>query len=505
MASESPTLGHLACQARGLDYAETFLGQFVISESAVACPDNWRSERLGSWIIRCCPSLRCIRLLDPLGEHVGLILGIALTESGQPLPPVHSVSSASLGHLEGFVEGLAGRFLAIILTGSITRLYVDPSCGLVPFYAPETRRVAASVPLCVDRPLLDHPTLPLKHHHETARTYYLFGDTADAGVRRMLANHYLDLQTFETRRHWPREDDDFAAPEDPEAVLDAIMQRLRARIEGLVRNFRCGLPITGGGDSRILLAAASDVLPQVKAFFVYVNNWASAMDALVATSIAQRINVPLQVISATAPRVQGGFGHDDLERIAQMHELRTSFQNRPTPRRLYAEVSIPDVEVVLRGGLVEMSRSNKWKPRWGPFTPERGLRALAHPFGMDDDFAKAQLPRYRAWLETLPQNARERAVDIGHCELWLPSMGNTTYAAYVPRFFLNPFNDRQILRSCSSLSYEYRRSGKPQTYLMERYMPELKGVPYKGTTLNRSIEKVGSTGALFSALGWKYR
>lgn len=483
------TLGRRECEARGLDYAETFRGHFILGEAGADAPDDWTAAQIGGWTLAHCPSLELRRITGPNGQVLALVLGVTLLPDGTPMPAEHAIEKTSFAAIEAEIESLAGRYVAIACTGGKCRLYVDPACSLVPFYDPDGRRVASCVPLVLDRAVQDNPDLPLEEHRARRGTFYLFGDTVDAHVRRMLANHYLDLARFEPVRHWPKPDTDLTPAESGADILDEIMELLRGHMEGLIRTYKCAFPITGGGDSRILLAAASNVLDDVGRFFVHVKNQASAVDSILATAIAERLNVPLQIISRASPRVRGAYDAERLAKLAAMEELRTSYQSVPNGKTLIVHDAAPDSDLILRGGLVEMTRLNKWRPQWGEVTPERGIRALPRPQPMDDEFANANVARYAAWMDGLPKGAQSAAVDLGHCELWLPTTLHTGFAGPLKHFMMHPFNDRRILQRTMRLSHRFRKSGRPQNYIMRNYLPELRHVPYAGRGFSTALSE----------------
>ncbi|CTQ49009.1 hypothetical protein [Jannaschia donghaensis] len=485
-------LGARICSDEDLPYGETFLRQFVIDTRPVAVPSNWRHATLGARTLWHCPELPLMRLVDDAGEVVGLVLGIALI-AGAGMVADGTRVPCTPDALERWIENVAGRY--IVLTDN--RLYVDPSCSLTPFFDPTTGRIAASVPLAIDRPLADSPDLPLSLFRAERGRYYFFGDTVDATVQRMMANHYLDLSQYRQVRHWPRDDTDFTQPASHSDQVDAICDRLTQVLEVLIGSNRCALPITGGQDSRFLLGCCHHRLSDLASLYCWVRNEATFVDALLAETIAERLQHPLLTISCAGPTAEA-IGDADVERIARMIDLRSSFQYAPDARSIRAHQMAPPGDLILRGGLIELMRANKWRVAWGTqVTPELGLRALSMPTLQPDDFKARSEPRYGAWLDGLPEAAKTRAADLGHCEIWMPTTQSMISAGYANRTIVYGANDRELLRMIMCMTYPVRRGNRPQRQMERWRLPMLQGVPYRDRTLSKAVHGSG----LFEKLG----
>lgn len=502
-AVDGTPLAASLCDELGLDFGEAMERQFVIAERLPELPAGWSRTALGPWQVAHCPKLARTAIGPEAGPAVALILGVAVTPGGEVLSGRLARSFAGWREAEAFFEDLAGRFLVLAQFGGETRLYVDPSCGLVPFYDPGTRRIASCVPLALSRPLEDNPWLPLAQYRSAPNQFYLFGETADARVRRMLGNHYLDLGDFSQHRHYPKPDFQFDEGRNNADRLEEMIALLSVQMGALIRGFRCALPITGGGDSRILLATAAEHLGEVAEFYCHVNHYASMLDSIVATSVAEAADVPLRIVNVTAPVHESRLSAERCAALREMIALRTSFQMRPEDKVIRVHEQAPDAELTLRGGLVEMTRSNKWPKRPAEITPKNGVIALARPLKMPEAYIEAATPAYAEWLDGLPPGARPRAYDFGHAELWMPTMGNTVYNGFSRPNMLNPFNSRRILHLTAELPPFFRKSSRPQRYILRRCMPDLRRIPYANRSLGEALNEAQETRDLVKAMGRK--
>ncbi len=502
-AEPKETLGARLCSDLDLEFDETFQRQFVFADTLPALPDHWTRSVLGTWTLAHCPRLGATEINRTDGSNAGVILGVALTADGTALKGRVSADLKDWQEAESFAESLAGRFVAFLSVGGEVRVYVDPSCSLVPFYDAETRVVGSCLPLVLTRQVEDNPWLPKAQYDSAPNQFYLFGQTADARARRMLGNHYLDLSDFTQHRHYPKPDYELDEDRPRSDVLDDLIGLLEAQMKGLITNYRCSLPLTGGGDSRILFACSKDWHHQVAEFYTHVNHYNSVLDSMVAQSMAEAGNVPLRITNVLVPKMHEELSPERCGQLREMIALRSSFQMRPDDKTIRAHEQAPEAELTLRGGLVEMTRSNKWPKGAVEITPRSGTIALARPLQMPQGFIEAATPLYGEWLDGLPEGSRPRAFDFGHVELWMPTMGNTVYNGFQRPFMMNPFNSRRILHLTASLPPHFRKVGRPQRYIVRSCFPDLARLPYSGNRMGTDLMGAENIRDLFARLGRK--
>lgn len=165
--------------------------------------------------------------------------------------------------------GLGGRWILIVCDTASMTLFTDP-CGLRQVFYSD-----ASLPeaWCASQPFHIGGALGLSvdpqvkaeflssNYVATDPEYWYPNDTSPyRGVRRLLPNHALDLSTRVSRRFWP------SHPIEPVALDDAVRRSARlltGQIEAGHRRFPLAVPITGGFDSRTILAATRAVASDV--------------------------------------------------------------------------------------------------------------------------------------------------------------------------------------------------------------------------------------------------
>ncbi len=462
---ENPTLASQYCRARGWGFAETFRHQYRITRGGAPITPEWQTRTLGGWRIEHCPALRSGEITGPDGALIAILLGIAIGPDGTCLEAQTELSAQDSADPQTWIEQLAGRFVLLAEFGDEMRLYCDPSGNLSTVYNACTGTIASSVTLAIEDELQPAHEVDLDAiAHRQQRL--LFGQTTDQRVRRLIPNHYLRLADFAELRHWPCDDTDFAAlNENRTGIYREAADRLARNVTALARRFSCALPITGGMDSRIVLASAAQVFADIDHYYCYGLNWSTEVDAKLAMKLAAHLTLPFQVFSRRAPLVKAAYTQDFVDEEYDRMRLRTGWCYRMRSDWGRFVAMSPRVDVVLRGTAAEMTRANKWDAAdFGkPCTASVGLSKLTGQMpGAPRDAAQETryrqlLGQYEAWMANLPEPAQARLYDIAHMELWLPAGPVLEFSAFTRDFFVNPYNDRRLMQITSAVAPRARR------------------------------------------------
>lgn len=496
------TAGARACAANGWDFAEVFKYQFRLSLDAPAPCSAWRGKRVGQWHLHHCPDLRCHELVLANGTKAGVLLGVAVDTAGLVVKGKTRLAGISdLDALERYIEGLAGRFVVVIAAFDQERVYFDPTGGLTAVYSPKDCVVASSVHVLSRREIAPNKTVTADQVL-ARKTQFLLGETCDRECHRIRANHYIDLATLDLVRHWPRDEDEFTEENmSREDMISGISERLAQIMGALVGGFTTALPISGGTDSRILLAASRDCLDQIEHFYVHDIYRVTEFDRLSATRIARELGLPLQVIHHTAP---GFAAMDDLAlanlRQKMAHRTSLSF-NGIDDATVRAVTHAPSADLVLRGNLAEMTRANKWNRELaghvvGPkdglmFLTSKSLEELQEQW--TPERYDRMVARYGDWINSLPEPARQRVPDLAHIEVFAPAAPNNVYYAFEQNFYINPYNDRHILHMTARFHPLARMKRQLVNGIIDGLMPELTNLPY-GSYYKRMFKNLRAQG-----------
>lgn len=490
------SLAEQECSARGWSFGDSFANQYVITPKSDRVPPGWKTTTLGDWRISHCPRLPISALTQANGTVVALVLGYAILPDGLMLDgkhklPISAKDKDRLQKAEDHIAMLAGRYVALVSIGKTARVYPDPVCSMGPVYHTASRRLGASLTLILDRPVIDNPEVPARSVAD-GQTHYLFGHTPDAEVRRIRSNHFIDLSDFSMHRHWPLRDTCFDLADHSHRDLSGeIAEKLRLNMGALIGRYPTALPLTGGTDSRLLLAAGKDFLDQVGQIFVYSTNWSNSVDSQIAQEIAQTMCLPLRIISDTSPRFAAVLDADAFRDHMALRFLRGGLEPDTSELgSIRAMLLVPHDALVLRGNVAEMTRALRWHrsvyddPHHTGFALEKlnVIRDRAGPF-----YEKWQA-EFLAWKASLPETALPRIYDLLHTELWLPHTNSGVYIREAHQTFINPFNDRHLIHLTSRIPPMVRKRRRVVNDIIYGYAKEIWRIDYKDQRNRAALE-----------------
>jgi asparagine synthetase B (glutamine-hydrolysing) len=205
------------------------------------------------------------------------------------------VDDFSFGDQQWFernIYGIGGRYVAIIDFGKTRRIYLDPSGSLPVVYDPVAGLAASSSSLLssnIDCDLLSGLGMP------GSGLYIPFGLTAHIGIKRLLPNHYLDLSTMTSVRHWPIENS--LAESSLERASSLIADNLSNTVRAVINKKPVCGPLTAGRFSRMLLAACKPYLTEIE--FITVRSSAEDIDSHVARQLGEKFSLDHRFIYRT--------------------------------------------------------------------------------------------------------------------------------------------------------------------------------------------------------------
>lgn len=472
----------VTCRAEGRDFNTLFRRQYVLTREAGRCPAGWREVELDGWHLCYCPDLPVTPIQDAAGQIAGFFIGIGVDAGGAvfdaaPNLPEAAGSGGFWRAAEAVIEGIAGRYLALVSDGVRQRFYTDPTCEMSLVYDPVCRVAASSLLLCLHRPMAWNRRM---NHRGVLRGVHNFAlqHTSDRYVKRAMANHYLDLENFCMIRHFPRGDEVLDCGEGGlRPVCEAIVERLRGIMTALLGTYSCAMPLTGGNDARNLMACCTaEQLQGVRLFTHHVNKM-SGFDCMIARQLGDMAGVPVEIIDTHAKAHARMFDKAQIGQVQQDRAIASGYQTRGRDARtLVAEQLAPEADLLLRGNVMEVMRANQYRPRRPEFSLAHGLARLRVAHEIDAVQEAIWGPEYMMWADTLPQNARNRVHDFQFTELLLPNTMGGGLTVMGPQFYMNPFNDRGMIMRAMALPPEIRRTNRMNEILVDIAWPELNTV-----------------------------
>jgi len=455
----------------GFDFAD-FPKQFVFSRTRLGGIAGARRAEFAGWTAHAAPRVPRIALTGPDGAQAGLLLGWVIHE-GRLLADGDPLATGADFETEVF-PALAGRFVCLWQTPGGLRFRLDAAGFLPAVFDAETGLVASTstlidrlVPRAVDADVAAVFAFPAR------RGFLPFGLTHHRGVTRLLPGHHLDPATFAVTRVWP-EAALLAAPRlDAAAAAQAAAEVagwVRGQVGAVIAGAggRGGLYLSGGRDSRMILAACRDWRDAL-ACETLVND--APLDRHIATRLARRFGLRHELIAITpAARAEvaawlersGHMVYDDVSELAA---------TAPRIERPYP---------VMDGTGAEITRASNWmaadlaSPRLDvPVLLER-LRLPAAPV-----FRSAA----GAWLAGLPPADAAQALDIAKIEAihgcW---SGSTVYGHAVGTPSISPFASQRINAVALRLPKAYKMAAGFYRDYVAALWPELLEEPVNAAT-----------------------
>lgn len=232
--------------------------QYLLTKGTIDYPNAWVLNKKGNWMIGTHHSLPIRDIVDKKNNHIGWMIGFFVSPNGSYIPDKIVFSCDEEQITEDAIEAnlyvYGGRFVCILLTEALQRIYVDPSGSLSTVFSAERQVVASTSGLLsneLDDDLIHALGMP------KSGLYFPFGFTAHRNIKRLLPNYYLDLKDFKTIRHWPQIGQlKTVEPADAAFLIAEIITR---NIKAVARDNKICIPLTGGRDSRMLLACTKEI------------------------------------------------------------------------------------------------------------------------------------------------------------------------------------------------------------------------------------------------------
>ncbi|MFY0617715.1 hypothetical protein [Shimia sp.] len=499
--SENSLVAKNLCERDGRDFADTFRFQFTLSKTPLETCASWLPYKVGGWILQACPDLPVTSVLDATGELVGWLLGIGITRDGHPvkqalLLPSEQGADNFFETAQTVIHGIAGRFTIVLCTARGARMYFDAALDQSVVYNPQSELIASSNTLAAygeaqSNTFFDRDAILNGHQ------YYGFEHTSDPRVVRAFPNHFLDLKHFKLTRIWPLSDTAFDVMRPRRTGLIHRMERRLTQImHGLLMNFDCCLPISGGHDSRLLLTYGKGQLDKLNCAFSHATNHNTLVDSLIASNVCKAFGIPHHVINVFDDTHKEALTRWNNTQRFNDAAIRTGFEaGTRDPRAGLANVLAPKHDVLIRGNLIGILSAQQY-----------GRHLLDKPFDLNFALSRLRIQnkwsqkdldrwgtRYLEWMKTLPENAHSRIYDIAFLELVQPHALGALLNASTNAYHVNPFNDRLLLHSSMRLRPRYRLSRKAMETMQRDGAPELGVIPFTSDTKHVVMKALGKS------------
>ena len=401
------------------------------------------SETSNVLTVKCSPGIRTYRIRTSEGIALGDLYGLILegwTSDDFEISGDAILVRSAISDVRAFetkvLDQVQGTFVIHTHTALPRRLYPDCGSTLPIVYCARSRRAGSSASMMLDETEYQERFLADRHHRlvepvkKSGRVTWIPGTlTAHEGIARLLPNHYLDLADWTPVRFWPRPDA-FAQDLSVDAAAATVAHQLQRFMGAATKEFRVGLALTAGCDSRILLAAAREFLEEIE-FFTFAPSSTHGVDQIMAQKIAKRLRLRHRLVS--------GARTSAAEMQAWDHAVGDTI--RAPVRSIYPAVRQLDYDLILSGILGESGRARLYQSDYATINAKRPTAALVltrmlQP--LDSELVSAT----ETWLRDITWLPCSSVLDLAVLELFYMPLWRPAQCADIAEMM--PLVDRTI-------------------------------------------------------------
>ena len=285
------------------------------------------------------------------------------------------------------------------------------------------------------------------------------------GLKHLLPNHWLDLDTGTSHRYWPMEP---LARVEPEVAIERLSVLFSGMIRAAAQRFDLALALTAGLDSRLVLAAAKVIRDRMSFVTVQQNRMPDDhLDLTVPARLLNRLGLPHEVICA-AESMTPDFSQAFKRSVYLAHD-----HYGPDAEAILRHFS--HSKAVLTGSGAEVGRCSFRKEL--PWSDRRTVKSahLARLQRMDHEpFALCYFER---WLSDAEPRHNVKLLDLFE---WEQGHGNWLAMTQLEfdiawREIITPYNCREVLTTLLGVDERHRRAPHYTIFhrLIEKLWPDV--------------------------------
>jgi len=224
--------------------------QFLLTRRPGAASRGFHAIKMSGWTLVTHPNLRISTLVNG-SERIGWIVGDAIDDRAILTSQIDVAGKT----VESLIDRLAGRYTIIVVGSTKPRVYTDAGAALGVVYDPSEQSVGSTMTILQEAAQRAFSASDRDAFVPGPGQLFPCGLTADASIRRLLPNHYLDLTSWQAVRYWPQANDINSSYLLKPQVRE-IATALCSTLEAVVAEYGAlYVPLTAGRDSRAIAAA----------------------------------------------------------------------------------------------------------------------------------------------------------------------------------------------------------------------------------------------------------
>jgi hypothetical protein len=440
-----------------------FKGQFILTAEQHEVPE-WEVHEFNNWKLFT-SNLPVINVFDTKKKWLGWCIGHPIVDGiFRPASIVLQDPVNTIDPHEDFYNRTTGKWILILIGAENKCIYLDPHGSLPAVFSTIEKTVAATPTLIGsdkdwDDELMNELNYPEKTH------WLPSGVTYKKHVTRLQANHSLNLNTWEKGRHWPTPETEFSIDYDTASAVKRVTANIKKTISAVSKDFPLCLTLTGGMDSRMVLACARDHIQHTKV--ITFAGETENLDVYLAKRIAKHVALNhefLNIENATKKELdQWQFitGKSIAGGVWKIH--KTLFQLDPQ-------------RVFMSGQSGEVHRGNYWRPgdrADKKITATNLLKRIKFPPH------PVLLKETDQWLKELEGFSTFIMLDLVHIEQRMSCWGAISHFGNLTSAFeISPLGSRVIFQNMMRLPHKYRKKQQLPYDICKSLWPELLKFPF---------------------------
>jgi hypothetical protein len=443
--------------------------QFAIAANQQLLPVHWPRRQLGHQHLAYASDLPCIEVRYPDDQLIGLLLGWPVTLSAVLLDeqtPFIVPQDSQGREFEQALYQLGGRWVCLSTTDN-GRFYLDAMASQPCIVCPEAGLILSSAALLpspwhsnLDQTLMAQMNIAQTEH------FYLFSVLPQRDCYRALANHYVDLSSFQQIRHWPTQHD--FTPSSLTERAEIVGKVVETHIKAFCQVLPTKIGLSAGYETRLMLACAKSLLPHLKFWTRVEDKYQSSVDQQIACYLADRFQLNHEVIrpnhfaSAESPAdvwlQNTGYciGGSALRHRAMIDPFKGAY---------FALTGLGG-EICRAFYRPELTREQR-------LTPEILARVAGVPF--NDAFNTAGL-QYLAGISDLPI---QQQLELFYLEIRMGAYGSPhKYGNQQGIIFIYPLNHRHAVSAMFNLPTKLQYKNALHQQVIQQFWPELADIPF---------------------------
>lgn len=442
----------------------SFPKQWLISPDDFGEVIGGKQNFFSGWYIAAADAVPMLRLCSENGSECGRLIGWVI--EGQRLHLDDATLTLAPGQTpDDLFADLAGRFVMLWrCSQGRFRLREDASGGFPAIYVPEAGMIGSTVtlldqvhPLSIDHEIEEIFDFPAR------RGFLPFGLTPRKGAHRLMPSHELDLGDFTAKRIWPETAITRIDPENLSEQARRAASVLRTQVAAVLASGETVIFLSGGRDSRLVLAAARGRTGSMRAETLGDTR---SRDVFIAAKVAHMAGLSHRIIPVLP---------------CPDHELLLWLER--AGRMMFDPVSRlgPTVQAFDTGALsvsgtgAEIMRASNWDAQ-DMVSNSLELPRLLEKIRMPEHPRICRAAEH--WLDGLPSMDAPLALDLAKIEqihgCW---SGAATYGHMLKRPSILPFSGRRLYDMSLQAPLVCRLQGTFQQAVLKELWPDLERVP----------------------------